>query len=127
MNRAQRRTANKINRQRLPARMTDIPREQWPAAFEDDFAKRIRVLVNRRYLVQVSQGDGCLRLSVNRIEAVGHSWRGGVSWDELQQIKQDAGYGDRWAVEIFPADGHVVDVAAMRHLWLLPEKPAFAW
>jgi hypothetical protein len=32
-----------------------------------------------------------------------------------------------WAVEIYPADGDVVAVANMRHLWLLPEAPAFAW
>ena len=31
------------------------------------------------------------------------------------------------AVEVFPADDQVVNVANMRHLWVLPEPLPFAW
>ena len=30
-------------------------------------------------------------------------------------------------LEIYPPDDQVIDVANMRHLWLLDEAPAYAW
>ncbi|EOG1815585.1 hypothetical protein ACK3RA_000943 [Enterobacter hormaechei] len=47
--------------------------------------------------------------------------------DALQEIKSAVGYGDRDAVEIYPRDSDVVNVANMRHLWITPEPIAFAW
>lgn len=41
--------------------------------------------------------------------------------------QRDPGLADSWAVEVFPADADVVNVANMRHLWILPDAPAFAW
>lgn len=51
----------------------------------------------------------------------------GISWDALQEIKGAVGYADRDAVEIYPRDADVVNVANMRHLWITPEPIAFAW
>lgn len=48
------------------------------------------------------------------------SFRGDITWNELQQVKRDCGRGDVWAVEIYPPDQYVVDAANLRHLWLLP-------
>lgn len=88
----------------------------------------VEVWASRDYLVQVFAGD-VVRLTVNRTTRSprGDRWADGLSWDELQRIKADVGRGDRWAVEIYPPDEHVVDVANMRHLWLVDEPPAFAW
>lgn len=61
--------------------------------------------------------DGCGRIV----------YRDGITWDDLMSVKRDCGYGDRWAVEVFPADAEIVNVANMRHLWILPQAPAFAW
>ncbi len=85
---------------------------------------------SRAFLVQAfHEAGGIIRLSVNRTEWCERRkrWREDISWDDLQRLKAEAGYGDRWAVEVLPADGSVVDVANMRHIWLLPEAPAFAW
>lgn len=54
-------------------------------------------------------------------------WDDGITWDELMAIKAQCGFADRWAVEVYPPDAEVVDVANLRHLWLLPAPPPYAW
>lgn len=105
--------------------LTEIPFKKWP---DKENKKRLKVFVSRKFLVQIFQeNDGLIRLSVNRALISGKSWQDNISWDELQSIKSDVGYGDRWAVECYPAEDKVVNVANMRHLWLLPEPPKFGW
>lgn len=72
-------------------------------------------------------GSGDLRLTVNRSD-VGNdgNWKDGITWEELMECKRQAGYGNLWAVEVYPPDGEVVNVANMRHLWIV-QKPPFAW
>lgn len=112
--------------------MRKIPRESWPTGHSS--VERLAVYVDMDYLVQVFATDvpGVLRLSVNRtaytLSVDGHpKWHSGIEWDELQDIKRACGYGGSWAVECFPPDSEVVNVANMRHLWLLPEAPPYAW
>ena len=50
-----------------------------------------------------------------------------ITWDELQRLKAEAGFADRWAVEVFPPDAQVVNIANIRHLFLLPGPPDYAW
>ncbi len=72
--------------------------------------------------------EGVLRLSVNRTStADGERWEDGITWDELQAVKDQCGFADRWAVEIYPPADRVVNVANVRHLWLLAQAPAYAW
>ena len=126
INRAERRAANKLNRQRLPKELTELPRHQWPAVRTS--VPHIAVYVSREYLVQIfDEGKGIKRITVNRVDMKGKTWNDGITWDELQRIKAEVGYGAEWAVEVFPADDQVVNVSSMRHLWVLPEPPAFAW
>ena len=77
----------------------------------------------------MASAPAIVRLSVNRTAIEGPRWKEGVSWDELQAIKRQCGYGDHDAVEVFPRDVDVVNVANMRHLWILdPAQPLpFAW
>ncbi|AHF89535.1 hypothetical protein OPIT5_03975 [Opitutaceae bacterium TAV5] len=102
-----------------------IPRSEWPLKQSN----MITAYRNRHYLVQAfAETGGVVRLSVNRtdIDRDGR-WRDGITWDELQRIKAAVGFGDRQAVEIFPPDRDVVNVANIRHLWVLPEPLPFAW
>ena len=73
--------------------------------------------------------NGHDRLSVNRVAIDRYTgrWRDGITWDELQHVKDQCGFADRWAVEVYPPTGEVVDVAAIRHLWLLDAPPPYAW
>lgn len=85
---------------------------------------------NRDFLVQVfAEGADITRLSINRTSVTpsGTRWLDGITWDELMGIKAAIGYGDCCAVEIYPPDNDVVDVANMRHLWVLPEELEFMW
>lgn len=115
-----------------PDCLVDIPRSYWPSAVERMSELVIAVLRSRKFCCQVyDSGNGVRRLSFNRseVELIGNvcQWKQGITWDDLQQLKAEAGYGDRQAVEIYPADEDVVNVANMRHLWVLPESLPFAW
>jgi len=68
-----------------------------------------------------------IRLSVCRTTLNDDRWQDGITWDELQQLKQQCGYGELDAIEIYPADAHLVDVANMRHLWVMAEPVSFKW
>jgi hypothetical protein len=114
-----------------PAALREIPPEEWPRTeLWERHHQPIRVLRSISFLVQVfyEETSKVLRMSVCRtaIDDDG-DWRDGITGDQLQMLKRAAGYGDCWAVEIYPPDDDLVDVSNMRHLWLLNSKPPFAW
>lgn len=110
-----------------PATLRPVARDRWP---EDllDAATRIAVWRSRHFLVQAFEEAGLIRLSISRTElnAVG-DWKDGISWDELQDLKRQAGYGEMDAVEIYPAEKDVVNVANIRHLWVWPGELSYKW
>lgn len=111
-----------------PKTMQIVPVTQWPDS---------RGLTNppfemwrsKFFVAQVfREKNGVLRISVNRTELEnGGRWKDGITWDELQEIKNQVGYAHKMAVELFPEAAGVVNVANMRHLWVLPEPLPFAW
>lgn len=124
--RAQRRQLER-NNAKLPERLQDIPRDQWPANAPPTI---MRVFRSRDYLVQEYREPNPLvisRLSICRTSISGNRWKDGIAWEELQCIKSEVGYGNIDAIEIYPADDDVVNVANMRHLWVLNQKVPFAW
>lgn len=129
MSRAQRREAARhIAKEagKLPAHLVQIPRDQWPS---DTAPGRLEVWRSRDYLVQVfAEPPPCLvRLSINRTVIAGQRWVDGISWDDLQRLKAECGYGGHDAVEVFPHALDVINVANMRHLWVMGEPLTFAW
>ncbi len=130
MNRAQRREMEaELAREnaRWPAELVPVPRIEWPERYPATLLEAWR---SRDWLVQVHQDGGAVRLSVCRaaFEPRGERWADGITWDDLQRLKRECGRGHLDAVEIYPADRDVVNVANMRHLWLV-ERAAlpFAW
>lgn len=123
--RNQRRMLEKENAA-LPLTLQEVPRSLWPIHSRSIW----RVLRSRNFLVQEYQAPAPakVRLSVCRT-SIGNNgrWLDGISWDELQQIKRECGYGDADAVEVYPADEDVVNVANMRHLWIMAEPLKFSW
>lgn len=110
---------------KLPRELVSITRDRWP----DPLAPQRRVLRSRDFLVQEfdAPAPAVVRLSVNRTSLSGDRWEDGISWEELQRIKAECGYPMADAVEVYPAQGDEVNVANMRHLWVLRDKLAFAW
>lgn len=129
LSRQQRRAINR-EAEKKPPRLTPVPQEQWPADPPGALSTRLGVWVSQKFLVQhfKESKSGAQRLSINRttVDATG-DWCDEISWDELQQIKRDVGFGNYCAVEIFPPDIDLVNVANMRHLWLLGTPPPFMW
>lgn len=113
-------------------RLRQVPPEKWPTqpgvtpSGKQEIAE---VWLSRSYLVQVFiENTGHERLTICRTDlASSGRWQEHIPWHVLQRLKAECGRGDQWAVECFPPDDQVVDVANMRHLFLLPEPPAYGW
>ena len=87
----------------------------------------IKVYKNDEFLVQVFKLDGePTRLTVNRVKHKNGKWLDGITWDQLMHVKRLVGYADKCAIEIYPPDQDIVNVANMRHLWVV-DMPDFAW
>jgi len=124
--RAQRRKLDRDNA-KLPSKLQVIPKDKWPASAIG--GGRLQVWRSRDFLVQVfmAPAPAAARLSVNRTKLEGVRWVEGITWDELQRLKAECGFGNHTAVEVYPPDRDVVNVANMRHLWVLPYSLPFAW
>lgn len=68
------------------------------------------------------------RMSVNRVEIDGKGgWRQDIPWEDLQRMKRELGFGGFDALEVYPTDKDVVNVANMRHIWIMDSPVEFAW
>jgi hypothetical protein len=132
MNRQQRREQNKQlakDNQSWPSELVEWPQSEWPVDADTDGAP-IKVWRSKLYLVQQYPAitPALCRLSVNIAARLGDRWADGITWEQLQQIKRQVGYGGFDAVEVYPDDDDVVNVSNMRHLWILePGSLPFAW
>lgn len=124
MIRSRTRALMRAENKRWPEHLVDVPRSQWPPAMPT----LRRVLRSRTYLVQVHlELSGVVRLTICRTMLGRKGWEDNIPWKDLQRLKREAGYGDHCAVELYPPDEHEVNVANMRHLWVLEEAPDFMW
>lgn len=99
-----------------PDKLIEIPMELWP----DKAEGRLKMFRSKSFFLQVYQEQEGLRLSINRTTVDSAlKWQQDISWEELQDMKRQAGYGGHLAVEVYPADSNVVNVANMRHLWIV--------
>jgi hypothetical protein len=124
-NRDQRRQMVRDNAKQ-PAVLKEIPDSEWPG-FPPGL---LRVWRSRDFLVQLyAEQGGFRRLSVSRtsVDVKTQRWEQGITWEELQRLKREAGFGNLDAVEVYPRDCDVVNVANMRHLFLMDELLQFAW
>lgn len=112
---------------KYPEHLISIPHSAWPQSVQWLAKVPIEVWRSRAFLVQIFSESGVERITVCRTRITGQTWQDGITWDDLQRLKRECGRGDKWAVEIFPAESETVNVANMRHLWVLDEMPAFAW
>lgn len=131
LGRAERRAAimyMESQNKKWPAHLVDVPEDQWPVGRHLTL-RPSRVLRSSEFIVQEFHENDVTRLSVNRthVDPATMRWVDGITWEELQQVKAECGYGDREAVEVYPPDRDVVNVGNLRHLWVLPDLVPFAW
>lgn len=107
----------------------EIPFDKLPSKTKD----LLRVYKNDKFLVQIRDEklNGNIRLTINLIHCKMNKgkpiWSDGITWEELMQIKNLVGYAKQWCVECFPPEKDIVNVANMRHLWVLKEPPEYGW
>lgn len=139
LSRQERRAMVTYSRQaaKRPLKLTELPRDRWPPDYRDGPSAPVRVWQSQKYLAQLFDAGACpmplppatmLRLSVCRgtLKPDGR-WEEGLEWEELMQIKREIGYGDWYAVEVYPRDHDIVNVANMRHLWILAQPILIGW
>lgn len=88
-----------------------------------------RDLRNKHFFVQAYYKNHKIeRLSIRRTEINAEGrWKDGITWDELQKVKCQLGFGGMDAVEVYPKDSDVVSYANMRHLWFPKDTLDFIW
>lgn len=105
----------------------EISPEQWPSV-EGMKNPPIEVWRSKEYLLQVfHEADGIERMTVCRTSVSGNSWKDNIPWDDLQRLKRECGRANFDAVEVYPRDCDIVNVASMRHIFILPGLVPFAW
>jgi hypothetical protein len=125
--RQQRRTLEKENL-KWPLFLQRVPPHEWPDVVLSARNIPFEVWRSRAFLVQLFiEAEGIFRISVCRTSHNGERWDENISWDGLQRLKAEAGFAGQDAVEVYPNERDVVNVANMRHLWVLPVPLAFAW
>lgn len=128
--REQRREMTRLNA-KVPLLLEEVPSADWPEFYKTDSGKKlVRVMRSRHWLVQIYADEHPLvlaRLSVNRTRIDGDRWQEGIQWQDLMGLKAECGYAFYDAVEVYPNMLDIVNVANMRHLWVLREKLPFAW
>lgn len=122
---------NAAIRGRLSVRLEAIPAEDIAtiplAPGIPESARPLMVWRSRNYLVQLFSVENAeyplmRRLAINRtaVRADGQ-WEDKLTWDEMNAIKQEVGYGLWYGVEVYPKTPNIVNDHNIRHLWLNPE------
>jgi len=138
MNRKERRALKREQHQfvkqlALSENLSEILPDELPSAFHNANNPPLKVWRSRKYLVQLFSESNenisdLVRLSVCRTKLGNDGrWQDGLTWDELQGIKKEVGFGDWYGVEIYPPEKHIVNVANMRHLWLTQRQLSIGW
>lgn len=142
MNRNERRAAASEMRKRaatFPEHLVEMDRTEWPSIAVNRNAHapsgqrvqqlwRSRLYLVTRYDSPPLNGIEVRRLTVNRVTMrADGNWDQDIPWEDLQRCKRETGHGDWYGVEIYPRDRDIVNVANMRHLWLIAEPLDLGW
>jgi hypothetical protein len=108
--------------------LTLIPESDWTEDMRAAQRRPVEAWRSRHFALMVyPEANGVERLSICRAAIAGDRWQDGIAWDDLMELKRQCGRGEKCAVEILPPDHEIVNVANMRHLWVLPYSPPFMW
>jgi len=73
----------------------------------------VGVWEDENYLAAGFADQGTLRLDIQRKDE-----KDGITWDELQRIKNACGFEDKDAIEFYPKQSDVINTANFRHLYI---------
>lgn len=116
-----------------PSHLVEVPESEWPTRRRETTEYPITVWRSRNYLVvryaaPSLNGVEVRRLTVNRV-TIGNDghWNQDIPWEDLLRCKRETGHGDWYGVEIYPRDRDIMNIANMRHLWLVAEPLGIGW
>ena len=72
---------------------------------------------SEKFKVYAFKDANVIRLDIERKDK-----QNGITWDELQQIKNDCGFADCDAIEFYPSQKDVINTGNLRHLYVFFEK-----
>ena len=132
MNREQRRALEKAYRQwiaTLPEELTPVSEDDSTIPYSSHPEDMLQVWRNKKFTVILWKVPAGHKITVERNEWDSKTRRhlDNITWDELMDIKRACGFGDRNAVEFYPPDNEVINIANVRHLWLLPREMTNDW
>ena len=113
------------NARRAGVKLSAATRNEWhpwvshadKLSLMEIFGHAVAAYVNNRYSCQVyRRRGGYYHLVIRR-----HDGGTVVAWHDLQRIKDEMGYSEQMAVQVFPAHDEIVDDANLYHLFVLPE------
>ena len=120
------RRALKADNRKASISMTVVPFSEWPDTVTQAKHRPAKCWRSKDFIAMLFDYESARRITIYRTSITGGDFDDGITWDELQLIKRQCGFGDECAIEIFPPDRDLVNVANMRHLWLV-EPPKFLW
>ena len=105
--------------------MTRLPRSEWPL-FTALETEPLDVWVSSEFMAVLyrQRADGNRRLTVNRMRRNNRGdFRDGITWDELQRVKNECLGPDVWCVENYPSEEKLMNVCNQRHLFIFDGTP----
>lgn len=69
------------------------------------------------YRVYAYKDESAIRLDIERKDG-----QDGITWDQMQTIKNACGFEDQDAIEFFPKEVDVINTGNLRHLYVFFEK-----
>jgi hypothetical protein len=94
--------------------LVEVKETPWLSYFGEP---SIGVWESEVYRAVAFQDQQTIRLDIQRKDE-----QDGITWDELQRIKNECGFADKDAVEFYPAQSDVLNTANYRHLYIFENK-----
>lgn len=74
-------------------------------------------VIDNEFIAVAFKDNGIVRLDIYRKDD-----QDGITWDELQAIKNACGFADKDAIEFYPAERDVLNSGNVRHLYVSGER-----
>lgn len=108
-------------------RLTDHPLLRDPDQIKHGL---VEIWESRYFAVRVVKySDKLEKLGIHRVtpDIKAGTWEGNISWDEIQELKNQCGRGDKLAIEIYPPDDRLINEGNFRHIWVIDETLPYLW
>lgn len=127
LNREQRRALEKVKRQLIasyPDELTKVDENDPNMPYTSHPQDLDSIWRNKKFTVMLWNVPAGKKMTISRNEWDSKSRRyvDGITWDEIMEIKRGIGFGEQNAVEFYPPDSEVVNIANVRHIWILPHE-----